>query len=132
MLHGAVADAKALKGYLEEVIRVPEDQIRTLLDKEATRNAVIMAFRDLRVDQRIHNGDPIIIFYAGHGSELPPPHAWGIHGKIQCLLPYDYNPTGIYPIYPIPDRSIGALIEDIAKTKGDNIVSEEPTSFPPF
>ena len=126
-----------MKDYLEEVLRVPEDHIRTLFDKEATRDAIIKAFRSLRDDQRIHNGDPIMIFYAGHGSELPPPHVWGVQGKIQCLLPRDYKPTDTdynepTNTHPIPDRTIGALIEDIAKTKGDNIASVIPRPVSSF
>lgn len=130
-LRGAVADAKAMKDFLEEVLRVPEEHIHTLFDAEATREAIIKAFRDLRDDKRIRNGDPILIYYAGHGGELPAPRAWDISGKIQCLLPYDYKHTNSdhnepTNIYPIPDRTIGSLIEDIAKKKGNNIVSARP------
>ncbi|KAH0832380.1 peptidase C14, caspase domain-containing protein [Lanmaoa asiatica] len=120
-LRGAVADAKSVKEYLEEVLQVPQDHIRTLFDHQATRSAIIKAFRDLRSDQRIENGDPIVIFYAGHGGELPAPlfwGPWGVESKIQCLLPQDYKGS---TIYPIPDCTIGALIQDIAKEKGNNI-----------
>jgi len=125
-LSGAVADAKAMKQYLEEVLRVPEDHIRTLFDHDATRDAIIKAFEALRDDEQIKNGDPIVIFYAGHGGELPTPNTWtwwAPETKIQCLLPQDYNNSDIHPIHPIPDRTIGALVEAIAKVKGDNIVS---------
>lgn len=125
-LRGAVADAEAMKEYLERVLRVPEDHIRTLLDHKATRNAIIKAFKDLRSDQRIREGDPIVIFYAGHGGELPAPSCWvpwGVESKIQCLLPQDYKDK---IVDPIPDRTIGALIEDIAKARGNNIVSAIP------
>ncbi|KAG9310082.1 hypothetical protein JVU11DRAFT_9691 [Chiua virens] len=83
---------------------------------------IINAFEDLRNDERIKNGDPLVIFYAGHGGELPAPTFWGSWGlterTIQCLLPRDYERS---VVHPIPDRTIGALIEDIAKTRGDNI-----------
>lgn len=128
-LRGAVADAKAIKDYLEEVVRVPEGHIRTLFDGEATRDAMIQAFEDLRDNQRICHSDPIVIYYAGHGGELDPPPAWNVKRKIQCLLPHDYRPTNIHPI---PDRTIGSLIENIAKLKGDNIVSIVLFSAPIF
>ncbi|KAF8436543.1 caspase domain-containing protein [Boletus edulis BED1] len=123
-LHGAVRDAKAIKQYLEEELGVSEDRIYTLFDEEATRHAIIKAFRNLQNDQRINKGDPIMIFYSGHGGETNPPHSWGLDRKIQCLLPQDCEigranlPTDCGPI---PDRTIGALIEDIARAKGDNI-----------
>ncbi|KAF8452912.1 caspase domain-containing protein [Boletus edulis BED1] len=120
-LRGAVADAKAIKQYLEQTLQVPEDHIRTLFDREATRDAIIQAFRDLRNDERIKMGSPIVIFYAGHGGELPAPDMWmwgAQDNKIQCLLPQDYEGT---IISPIPDRTVGSLIGGIAKVKGDNI-----------
>lgn len=125
-LGGAVADAKAMKEYLEQVLRVPEDHIRALFDQNATRDAIITAFKDLQNDGRIKNGDPIVIFYAGHGGELPAPPSWiwwSPDSKIQALLPQDYKAS---KIEPIPDRAIGALVEGIAKVKGDNIVRATP------
>ncbi|KAF8553761.1 hypothetical protein OG21DRAFT_1197024 [Imleria badia] len=120
-LRGAVSDAKAMKEYLEQVLRVPEDHIRTLFDQNATRNAIIQAFKDLQKDERIEKGNPIVVFYAGHGGELPSPVSWtwwDPKSMIQCLLPQDYDKSCIPPI---PDRAVGALIEGIAKAKGDNI-----------
>ncbi|KAF8436573.1 caspase domain-containing protein [Boletus edulis BED1] len=119
-LRGAVTDAKAIKHYLEVDLQVSEDHIFTLFDKEATRTAIIEAFQKILDDERINKGDPIVIFYAGHGGECPPPLAWNLKGKVQCLIPQDCEITGAEPL-PIPDRTIGALIEDIAKAKGDNI-----------
>jgi hypothetical protein len=119
-LQGAVADANDMKKYLQETLGVSERCIRILLDHQATRNKIIDAFRDIRNDRRIRSGDPILIFYAGHGTELYPPTTWG-KDKIQGLLPHDYKQRRTYPI---PDRTIGALIEDIAREKGNNIASD--------
>ena len=125
-LRGAVSDAKAMKEYLEQVLGVPEHHIRTLLDHDATRNGIITAFKDLQNDERIKKGNPVVIFYSGHGGELPAPAAWtwwAAETKIQCLLPQDYEKS---QIDPIPDRTVGSLIESIAKVKGDNIVRAIP------
>ncbi|KAI9567999.1 caspase domain-containing protein [Boletus coccyginus] len=131
-LSGAVADAKAMKQYLEQVLRVPEDHIRTLFDHDATRDAIIEAFEALRDDEQIQKGDPIVIFYAGHGGELPSPSTWtwwAPETKIQCLLPQDYKKSDTHPIHPIPDRMVGALVESIARVKGDNIASDISVIF---
>ncbi|CCM00515.1 uncharacterized protein FIBRA_02549 [Fibroporia radiculosa] len=122
-LRGAVLDADAVKDYLEKYLNVPGDQIRNLRDKEATRSAIIQAFRDIRNDARIKSGDPILIYFAGHGSELPPPPGWeadGLGSKIQFIVPQDYSPR-VNEVQGIPDRTVGALIEEIAREKGDNI-----------
>lgn len=129
-LRGAVSDAKAMKEYLEQVLRVPEDHIRTLFDQNATRDAIIQAFKDLQKDERIEKGNPIVVFYAGHGGELPSPASWtwwDPKSTIQCLLSRDYD--GSY-IHPIPDRAVGSLIEGIAKAKGDNIVNRLHVPYP--
>ncbi|PVG00050.1 hypothetical protein CPB86DRAFT_813539 [Serendipita vermifera] len=121
-LDGAVSDAKEFLKYLEECLKVPSRQIRLLLDEQASRTAIIEAFHQLQNDSRIKMDDPIIIFYAGHGTQLTPPAAWEAGGagrKIQALVPQ--NCTIEDGIYPIPDRTISALINGIAKKKGDNI-----------
>ncbi|KAG6371107.1 hypothetical protein JVT61DRAFT_10648 [Boletus reticuloceps] len=120
-LRGAVTDAKAIKQYLEIDLQVSEDHILTLFDKKATRAAIIEAFQKLRNDERINKGDPIVIFYSGHGCERDSPPAWNLNSKTQCLVPQDCEATGVQPL-PIPDRTICALIEGIAREKGDNII----------
>lgn len=126
-LRGAVPDGQAFQDYLMKRLRVPKDQISTLFDEKATRSAIIQAFRDLSEDGRINTGDPIFIFYAGHGSQKRPPRDWNEpNAKIEVIIPYDCTsdktPAPGY-VPPIPDRTIGALIDEIAKKKGDNIVS---------
>lgn len=103
---------------------MPSSQIRNLHDVEATRAAIIGAFYDLRNDSRIQNGDPILIYFAGHGGECDAPIDWEAGGsKIQMLVPYDFG-TKINNcnIPGIPDRTVAALLDRLAKEKGDNIV----------
>jgi len=125
-LKGAVADADLIQDYLEGHLNVPKSHIRNLRDVEATRAAIVSAFHALRADPRIKNGDPILIYYAGHGGETNPPNGWDAGGadkKIQMLLPHDYG-TDINnaEVHGIPDRTISVLINELAKEKGDNIV----------
>ncbi|KAF8443212.1 hypothetical protein L210DRAFT_3535114, partial [Boletus edulis BED1] len=86
---------------------------------QATRDAIIQAFRDLKNDERIKMGSPIVIFYAG----------W-TRGRTSRSGYVDVVGTGkqdpmLAPsrtiIPPIPDRTVGSLIGGIAKVKGDNI-----------
>ena len=121
-LRGAVPDGKEFRHYLTTRLRVPEDQISTLFDEEATRSAIIKAFQDLNEDPRINRGDPIFIFYAGHGGQKRPHPDWNEpNEKIEVIVPYDCTSDG--SVEPIPDRTIGLLIDEIARKKGDNIVS---------
>lgn len=125
-LHGAVPDALAFKRYLQDHLSIPEQQITTLLDKQATRSKIIEAFKALKADKRIKEKDAIVIFYAGHGSKLDVPLGWEAGGPhIQALVPQDAQLCGATEntICAIPDRTIATLLENLAKEKGDNIVS---------
>jgi hypothetical protein len=90
-LKGAVPDADLVQSYLQKHLGVPNSQIRNLRDSEATRAAILHEINALTTDDRIQRGDPILIFYAGHGSTAPTPKGWDIgEPRIQLLLPHDY------------------------------------------
>jgi hypothetical protein len=118
-----VNDADSVEEYLKEDLSVPPSHIRSLRDEAATRAAIIQGFMDLRSDERIKHGDPILIFYAGHGAETDVNDGKGEEGeKIQMIVPCDYG-EGEGGGDGIPDRTINALLEGLAREKGDNIVS---------
>ena len=129
-LRGAVPDGKEFKDHLIKRLRVPEHQISTLFNEQATRSAIIKAFEDLSKDDRIKEGDPIFIFYAGHGGQKKPHPDWNEpNPKIEVIVPYDCTDDsdsltpapGFVP--SIPDITTAALIDKIADKKGNNIVS---------
>ena len=103
-----------------------------LLDSQATRAAIIRAIQALSLDINIKKGDPILIYFAGHGSwaYAPLEKGWkvGGTGKIEFLIPYDHS--SLQPVedgdrkYGIPDRTLGALLWQLAIEKGDNIVRQ--------
>jgi Caspase domain len=123
-LKGAVPDALAVKTYLEEHLGVPVSQIHLLCNAEATRSAIIQALNNFVSDQRIHHGDPILIFYAGHGGEVGAPKGWEAgEAKIQMLIPHDFGPNADGLVtHGIPARTIGTLLSYAAEKCGDNIV----------
>ena len=124
-LKGAVPDADRVQSYLQRHLGVPNSQIRNLRDSEATRAAILHEINALITDDRIQRGDPIVIFYAGHGSMAPTPEGWETgRPTSKLLLPHDYlceNEKG-EKVHGIPDRTLGVLLERLASIKGDNIV----------
>ncbi|KZV65119.1 hypothetical protein PENSPDRAFT_690182 [Peniophora sp. CONT] len=127
-LHGAVADADAIVEYLQSDLHVPRDQISNLRNEEATRDAIIQGFRAFQTQQSIKQGDPILIFYAGHGTTAEAPRGWVTASKdISLLVPYDFSHQSANNLtHAIPDRTIGALLHELAEPqygegKGDNI-----------
>ena len=124
---GAVADADAMQDYLQKYLGVPDSQIRNLRDREATRAAIIEEIKAFSLDENIKEGDPILIYYAGHGSWAKIPDGWvGSTGKIQLLIPHDHSSPLNFsnPKHGIPDRTLGALLSHLASKKGDNIVRQ--------
>jgi hypothetical protein len=127
-LRGAVADAEHFHTYLTSKLGVPEKQITLLREKDATREEIIAAFqRFSEKGNGINKGDSIVIFYAGHGAQArPPKRLLGTDGcpeYVELLVPYDYNKIpGNQENMGIPDYTLAALINAIARSKGDNIV----------
>ncbi|KAG8711641.1 hypothetical protein FRC11_002268, partial [Ceratobasidium sp. 423] len=120
-LAAAVPDALTFKEYLTDDLLVPESQINVILDEQATRAGIIKGFQDLaKPDNGIQRGDPIVIYYAGHGSEINPPPDRAANGPlVQCIIPQDTSKVD--GVVPIPDYTIGTLIHRIAQEKGNNI-----------
>ncbi|KAF8874257.1 peptidase C14, caspase domain-containing protein, partial [Gymnopilus junonius] len=114
-LTGAVSDARAMKAYLVNNQHTPEDHIVILEDKFASHTNIIQGFQCLAKDIRIQPGEPILIYFAGHGSEAIAPSDWEADGQnIQVILPYDaLCKVGGQTVEPIPDRTLGALLEEV-------------------
>jgi hypothetical protein len=127
-LLGAVPDADDVLGYLQVRLGVPSSQIRNLRNSEATRAAIIDEIVAFSLNDKIKKGDPILIYYAGHGGSADTPKGWevGSTGKIELLIPYDHSSLLEDTNYKhgIPDRTLGALLSHLAKKKGDNIVRQ--------
>lgn len=121
-LSGAVADASAMMQFLS----TKASAVKTvfLQNEGATRTAIIEGFRALQNWKEIEKDDPIVVYFAGHGSEA---RMQGDEECTQMLLPYDASPrtrnVEELPLVPgIPDHLIRDFLNDIAKAKGNNIV----------
>ncbi|CAE6402051.1 unnamed protein product [Rhizoctonia solani] len=126
-LKGAVNDADEMSKFLTSDLKIPSDHIINLRDETASRANIIQGFRRLRDDPRIKKGDPILVFYAGHGGSYEPSRqqrrAYG-PAKIQVIFPHDYKfqvPDSTKLINCIPDKTVGALLNEIAAEKGNNL-----------
>ena len=126
-LKGAIADCYNMKQFLEESLQ--EVHIKWLLNEKASRKGIQEAINDLANDGRISFGDPILIYYAGHGSEIVPARKWKLPSdtrKIQIILPHDFirHPTpGSDEGHGLFDRILSDLLARLSYHKGDNIVS---------
>ncbi|KZT70667.1 hypothetical protein DAEQUDRAFT_764535 [Daedalea quercina L-15889] len=127
-LKGCALDAEAFVNFLGDTLHVPSDNIVILFNEEATRAAIIAAFRKHFLDNEgINAGDAMVLFYAGHGDRAVAPRGWVTsNGMIEMICPYDAETTDEHsgkPIYGIPDRTLNSLMRHLAYKKGDNIVA---------
>ena len=117
-----------MRDYLQKNLGVPSSQIMNLRNSEATRAAIIDGVQAFSLNDEIEEGDPILIYYAGHGGSADTPEGWraGSTGKIELLIPYDHSSpladVSGNPMHGIPDRTLGALLSQLAILKGNNIV----------
>ena len=116
-----VTDLSAfLEGRLGERLRLV-----TLLDREATRQAIVDAMRT-HLGQA-GAGDVALFSYSGHGSEEPVPKAFAAlepTGRIQTLVCVDTgrrDADGVL-IRPIADKELAVLLGEIA-SKGPHVVA---------
>jgi len=122
-LKHAVSDAEKMRDWVLNKLCIPTNRVKVLLNKAATRRAIIAALNDLAENHEILRNDPILIYFAGHGTEGSPPPSINWDSKIQMILPWDYgHQVGLKRVNGIPDRVLGSLISKVAEAKGNNIV----------
>ncbi|KAF7366605.1 hypothetical protein MSAN_00918300 [Mycena sanguinolenta] len=125
-LKGCVADADDMADYLEKILGVPPAHITNLRNGQATRRAIKRSLAALASDDRIRSGDPIVIFFAGHGAQAKAPPGWAADdhdARIEMILPVDFvsNTNDNEDWQGIPDITLAALLSKLAMVKGDNI-----------
>jgi hypothetical protein len=115
-LWGCRNDIGAVEQYLQG--RVGDELVlRTLYDEEATRDALVAAFRD-HLGQA-GPGDVALFAYAGHGSEEPAPPAVA-HleptGRIQTLMLHDSGRrVGGKLRRAFADKELAVLVAELAE-----------------
>ncbi|THU91191.1 hypothetical protein K435DRAFT_909329, partial [Dendrothele bispora CBS 962.96] len=123
-LNGAVADADSIRDFLVQDLGVPQEQIKDLRNEEATGTAIETEIRNLSNNPAIEKNSAILIFYAGHGAQMPAPANWPTRdGKIQMLVPHDFTLDGSDDDrgQGVLDVKLCSLLEELASKKGNNI-----------
>ncbi|MCA9298553.1 MAG: caspase family protein, partial [Phycisphaerales bacterium] len=91
-LPGAEHDARGIRDVLIMKGRIPESNIRMLLNQEATRAAIEEGITGwLATNAR--PGDNVVIFFAGHGSQMWDESGDEDDGLDETIAPADVDPT---------------------------------------
>jgi len=126
-LSGAIHDVDLIEKFLLTNLSVPRHRVRTLLESDATKDNIIHEIQRLQIDPDIDYGDPILLYYAGHGARSPAPadyNTYASDGWFESLCPVDISPPNVTvpsPVTGIPDVVLDLLISELAEKKGDNI-----------
>ncbi len=117
-LTGPKRDALALRDALVVRAGFRPEHIATLFDGQATRRGILQALDDLA--DAAGPGDLLLVFFAGHGSQIPDDDGDEFDGWDESLVPIDaVAPDGT--ANDIRDDDLQAFI-DRANRKTDNLV----------
>lgn len=83
----AVNDAKAVAEILETRFAFPKENVRLLVDDNATADEIRKAFLEFANETKIKVDDRVLVFFAGHGHTVP-----GRRGETGYLVPVDGHP----------------------------------------
>lgn len=113
-LHGCRNDIAAVENLLDQRVSDVHDvlHVRTLLDDEATRSAVIAGFQEHLGQARA--GDVVLFYYSGHGSqENAPQEFWHLEPDHldETLVLWDSRREGQWDL---ADKELAALLTQVA------------------
>lgn len=95
-LRGCVNDVALLKNRFQDRFGIPDDDIKTLLDQEATRENIIRGFEDHLI-QPATKDDVIVFYFSGHGAQtrtIPEFYPFEPDRKEESLVCYDSRHNG--------------------------------------
>ncbi len=115
-LPGAENDARAVRDVLLSKYAFPESNIRMLLNQEATRAGIESALTEW-LPSGVRPGDNVVVFYAGHGSQMWDESGDEDDGLDETLAPADVSPTSTG--FDISDDEFGEWLNALPS---DNVV----------
>lgn len=108
-LNSPALDARRMADFAVSALGMAPDDILVLTDEDATGDQIRAAFRDwLAAGTR--PGDPVFIFFAGHGHQLPDNDGDEPDGRDEVLVPYDGGDRSQPDMGLLRDDEIGELL----------------------
>ena len=119
-LRGAVNDARGMAEALARGFDFQPEDIKTLIDEHATREAILAAFRDWLVEGTTP-GDVAVFYFSGHGAVVPDDNGDEDDGLDEALGPHDLAPLAstVGEARVILDDELGRLV---AQLEGRSVV----------
>ena len=89
-LNYAVKDAESIQDILVNTFDFPEDNVKILINEDATKQSILQAFSDITT--KAEDKDRVLIYFAGHGDTYDLPDG----GEMGYLLPVDGNNDDLF------------------------------------
>lgn len=102
-LRGPPNDVRAMSTFLVREWGFSSSDVRVLLDEEATKAGMLNALRDW-LPEATRPGDRVVVYYSGHGSQVPDENGDERDGMDETFVPTDFGRNG--------DRAEDMLIDD--------------------
>ena len=103
---------------------LPNSNVITLIDQKATRENIFQVLNNhLLENSRIHNDDPIIIYYSGYGTAYPTSIFWPQDRRtVEAILPFDRGKIeGDAMVPDIYDFEINDILKKLHAKRSANI-----------
>jgi uncharacterized caspase-like protein len=114
-LDGCVNDVQNMKALLIGKFEFPGKNILVLTDTQATRAAIIAAFRRHLI-AKAGPGDIVVFHYSGHGSQMDDVSGDESDGLDETIVPHDSrDPAG--KVFDISDDEINGLLRELSQKK---------------
>ena len=115
-LDGPRNDVRLMKTFLINEWGFSESEVRSLLDKQATKHGILNAI-GVWLPRVTSPGDRVVIYYSGHGSQVDDISGDEPDGKDETIVPNDY---GVDPkcaresvaVRDLDDCAMGMILDD--------------------
>lgn len=108
-LDGCVNDVNAIKAIITARFGFSHENIKTLLNAEATNRSIKEEIRKLK--EKLKLGDIVFFYYTGHGSQVKNSLSYDGTGKDQTIVPSD--------LYDIRNKELSKLFNEILDKIGE-------------
>lgn len=95
-----------------------------LKDHQATASAIRDELKKICRNDSINKNDPILIYFAGHGTKVDLESRAEHVTTMRMLCPYDFvrQAHGVPSRNGIPEAMLASILNDISSEKGNNVV----------
>lgn len=114
-LQGTVNDARAMERFLREHAGYRPENVRLLLDAQATRAGILAAIEEWLI-RGTRPGDRVLLHFSGHGAQVRALNPADVHDQVLVSVDTYVDADGNLRNF-VRDKELGALLDRIPDRK---------------